>query len=214
MRIKGKTILITAGPTHEKIDDVRYIGNYSTGKMGYSIAKASNELGANVSLISGPTNLNPPEVKKFTQVQSAHEMYEAVISNYRNVDIIIMTAAVADYTPKYPYKGKIKKKSDELSVELVRTKDILQSIGNLKNKNQLSVGFALESENLIEYAKSKLEKKNADLIIANYSNKENSGFSSDNNTVTLVSKDEIKELKTAPKSELAFTILKYIEDNF
>lgn len=211
-KLSGKKVLITAGPTLEKIDDVRYISNHSSGKMGYSLAIAAQEMGAKVTLISGPVNIPIPDSINIINIFSAQEMYDEVMKVQSKNDILIMCAAVSDFTLKDTFKGKIKKGNDEsLILKLDRTKDILAELGEIKTSKQILIGFALESENVIENAKSKLINKKCDYIILNSSNKENSGFSGDKNTVTILSKfKEIKSLPTMSKSKLAFEILNEI----
>lgn len=189
--LKGKKVLVNAGPTYEKIDDVRFIGNFSSGKMGYAIARNAQKLGADVTLVSGPTALNAPENIETISVFSAEEMYNEVIKRHNESDIIILSAAVADFTPKEKYNGKIKKElaQDSMNVELIKTKDILLESGLIKKTNQILVGFALESENEIENGFKKMKNKNCDMIIVNSANKPDSGFSGDNNTITILTKD-------------------------
>ncbi len=188
--LAGKNILVTAGPTVEAIDEVRFLTNRSTGKMGYAIAQCAAKRGANVTLISGPVNIQAPEVSRFISVKSAQEMYEQAICAYSQADIVIKTAAVADYTPKSYISGKMEKSGD-LSLELVRTKDILAEMGKLK-QHQILVGFAAQTHNLEEYAKQKLAKKNLDMICANDVSKADIGFGSDNNSVLIIKKDGSK----------------------
>jgi phosphopantothenoylcysteine decarboxylase / phosphopantothenate---cysteine ligase len=203
--------LITAGPTREKIDPVRFFTNYSSGKMGYALAEAAKKLGNDVKLISGPTNLKIPAGIKFIQIESAAEMYSAVMAVYKNYDVIIMVAAVADYRPKEINNHKLKKKSGDLIISMERTEDILLELSKYVTDDQILVGFAAETDNVIEYAKGKLIKKNLDWIIANKVGSVNSGFTSDDNSVTMLSKhgDEI-ELALMSKKEIAENILKTI----
>lgn len=182
-KLKGKKVLITAGPTIEKIDPVRYITNRSTGKMGYAIAKEAYLMGAEVILVTGPTNIDKPEVSKIINVESADEMYENVLE-FKDSDVVIMTAAVSDYKPSNFSNQKIKKNDDDLVIELSRNKDILFEIGKIK-ESQLLVGFAAETENIKEYANKKLKKKNLDFIVANDVSKKEIGFGSDLNKVTI-----------------------------
>jgi len=184
--LEGKKVLITAGPTYEPIDEVRYIGNYSSGKMGFSLAHAASLRGAEVTLISGPVALNTPRNVNRVDVTTAGEMFEAVKANFVGQDFIIMSAAVADYKPKSVYEGKIKKsKTEALSIETERTTDILEFLGNIKKDFKL-VGFALESANEIEYAKDKIVKKNLDMIVVNNPRVEGSGFGTDTNVITII----------------------------
>lgn len=191
--LQGKRVLITSGPTREKIDDVRFISNHSSGKMGFALATVAHELGAEVTVISGPVSIPKPTKVNVVDVESAEEMYQQTLRRSSEYDIAIMAAAVADFTPKYSFEGKIKKeKTDtELILELTQSKDILATIGAMKKEHQYVVGFALESEHVMEYAKSKLKRKNCDMIIANQANVHNSGFGGDNNTVTIITKSQV-----------------------
>ena len=206
--LKGKKILVTAGPTYEAIDPVRFIGNHSSGKMGFDIANEAANKGAEVILISGPTHLNVKNNSiQLIRVTSAQDMYDACHENYHNVDVAIAAAAVADYRPKNIANQKIKKNESSFSIELEKTKDILASLGEQK-KNQFLIGFALETENEIEHAKQKIQKKNLDLIVLNSLNDKGAGFGVPTNKVTFISKDfvvEPKELKT--KEEVAQDII-------
>ena len=197
--LKGKKILITAGPTYEAIDPVRFIGNHSSGKMGFDIANEAANKGAEVILVTGPTHLNVQNSTiKLIRVISAQEMYDACHEFYNSVDVAIAAAAVADYRPKNVANQKIKKNDTTFSIELEKTKDILASLGEQK-KNQYLIGFALETENEIEHAKQKIQKKNLDLIVLNSLNDEGAGFGKATNKVTFISKDftiEPKELKS------------------
>lgn len=184
--LEGKKVLITAGPTYEPIDEVRYIGNYSSGKMGFSLAHAASLRGAEVTLISGPVALKTPRNVNRVYVTTAGEMFEAVKANMIGQDFVIMSAAVADYKPKSVYDGKIKKSNTEsLSIETERTTDILEFLGSNKKDFKL-VGFALESANEIEYAKDKIVKKNLDMIVVNNPRVEGSGFGTDTNVITII----------------------------
>ncbi|MNX12568.1 Coenzyme A biosynthesis bifunctional protein CoaBC [compost metagenome] len=186
--LKGKKILITAGPTYEAIDPVRFIGNHSSGKMGYDIAASAANLGASVILVSGPTNCKVQNsLIKVIHVVSAEEMYNACHEYYADVDVAIAAAAVADYKPKIMAAQKIKKAADEFTIELEKTKDILASLGAIK-KNQFLIGFALETENEIENAKQKIQKKNLDLIVLNSLQDIGAGFGKDTNKVTFIDK--------------------------
>ncbi|MQP23686.1 bifunctional phosphopantothenoylcysteine decarboxylase/phosphopantothenate--cysteine ligase CoaBC [Flavobacterium sp. LMO8] len=197
--LKGKKILITAGPTYEAIDPVRFIGNHSSGKMGFDIANEAANKGAEVILVSGPSHLSVQNASvKLIRVTSAQDMYDACHKYYENVDVAIAAAAVADYRPKNVADQKIKKDDSAFSIELEKTKDILASFGEQK-KNQFLIGFALETENEIEHAKKKIQKKNLDLIVLNSLNDEGAGFGKPTNKVTFISKDfiiEPKELKS------------------
>lgn len=188
--LAGKNIMITAGPTQEALDPVRFIGNRSTGKMGIALALATANRGAHVTLILGPTYLSVDHPSITTvAVQSAHDMYEASVAAFANADIAIMAAAVADYTPNVVAKQKIKKKSDNLIVELVRSKDIAATLGKTKTDKQLLIGFALESENEVANAKSKIQRKNFDFIVLNSLQDKGAGFQHDTNKVTIIHKD-------------------------
>ena len=206
--LAGKTVLITAGRTEEAIDPVRYISNRSSGQMGYSLAIAARKLGAEVILVSGPTELSQPEgLKKFIKVRSAQEMYEATIKEFSKVDIAIACAAVADYKPKNYSTEKIKKKDGDMTIVLDRNPDILFEMGKLKDK-QFLVGFAAETENIIENAIGKLKRKNLDMIVANNA----SNMQKTTNQIRIIkSENSIKEIPEKEKSQLAFDILKEIE---
>lgn len=206
--LKGKKILITAGPTYEAIDPVRFIGNHSSGKMGFDIANEAANNGAEVILITGPTHLNVKNASiQLIRVTSAQDMYDACHQFYTNVDVAIAAAAVADYRPKNVAQQKIKKNDSSFTIELEKTKDILASLGEQK-KNQFLIGFALETENEIEHAKQKIQKKNLDLIVLNSLKDKGAGFGQPTNKVTFISKDfqiEPKELKS--KEEVAQDII-------
>ena len=211
--LKGKCIIVTAGPTVESIDPMRYITNRSTGKMGYSIAKEAIERGADVTLITGPTNLTPPQnLKKLVKIESAKDMYEAVLANLDENDVVIKSAAVADYKPKNYSNKKIKKSDDDLVIELDRNKDIAQEIGKIKN-NKILVGFAAETNDLIENASLKIKKKNLDFIVANDLTKEGAGFGVDTNIVKIIDKEgNITEYPKIKKEEVANIILDKIKE--
>ena len=211
--LKGKSIIVTAGPTVESIDPMRYITNRSTGKMGYSIAKEAVERGADVTLITGPTNLNPPQnLKKIVKIESANEMYEAVLENLDENDVIIKSAAVADYKPKHYSNKKIKKSEDDLFIELDRNKDIALEIGKIK-EDKILVGFAAETNDLIENANLKIKKKNLDFIVANDLTKEGAGFGVDTNIVKIIDKEgNITEYPKMKKEEVANIILDKIKE--
>lgn len=211
--LNGKSIIVTAGPTVESIDPMRYITNRSTGKMGYSIAKEAIERGADVTLITGPTNLTPPQnLKKLVKIESAKDMYEAVLENLDENDVVIKSAAVADYKPKNYSNKKIKKSDDDLVIELDRNKDIAQEIGKIKN-NKILVGFAAETNDLIENASLKIKKKNLDFIVANDLTKEGAGFGVDTNIVKIIDKEgNITEYPKMKKEEVANIILDKIKE--
>ncbi|QIE60714.1 bifunctional phosphopantothenoylcysteine decarboxylase/phosphopantothenate--cysteine ligase CoaBC [Rasiella rasia] len=209
--LRGKKVLITAGPTYEAIDPVRFIGNHSSGKMGYAIADAAANLGAEVVLVSGPSvvALRNPFVNKIA-VTSAKEMYEAVHAHFDSCNVAILSAAVADYRPVSVASEKIKKKEGSLTLQLEKTEDILASIGKIK-ASQFLVGFALETQNELENAKIKLEKKNLDLIVLNSLKDKGAGFKGDTNKVTFVTKDnKVVPFSVKPKTEVAKDILEYI----
>ncbi|MGI9526851.1 MAG: bifunctional phosphopantothenoylcysteine decarboxylase/phosphopantothenate--cysteine ligase CoaBC [Weeksellaceae bacterium] len=209
--LKGKKVLISAGPTYEAIDPVRFIGNHSSGKMGYALAKEAQVLGAEVTLVSGPSTetVEGYDIHRIN-VKSALDMLEAMQSNFDSSNIVIMSAAVADYRPKETADQKIKKKTDEMSIALVKNPDILQTLGQNKGSKFL-VGFALETQNAIENAKSKLARKNADLIVLNSLEDKDAGFGTDTNKVTFITKDHdpiFHEVKS--KTDVAKDILNFI----
>lgn len=206
----GKKVLVTAGPTQEAIDPVRYITNHSSGKMGYAIAKVAAMRGADVILVSGPVSITPFVGVDKIDVVSAADMFNAVTANSDDCDIIIMCSAVADYTPSEYSEQKMKKSDSDLSISLSRTQDILKYLGEHKRKGQKIVGFSMETENLIENSRKKLETKNADLICANSINGSNTGFVTDTNRVTLISATATEELPLCSKEETAFLILQHI----
>ncbi|RHW36463.1 bifunctional phosphopantothenoylcysteine decarboxylase/phosphopantothenate--cysteine ligase CoaBC [Neobacillus notoginsengisoli] len=206
--LKGKTILVTAGPTRERIDPVRFISNDSSGKMGYAIAEEAVKKGANVILVSGPVTIQPPNGAMVIDVESAEEMYHAILSNFDKADIVIKSAAVSDYRPKTSYEYKVKKKPGDETIELERTKDILKELGTLKT-HQVLIGFAAETNNLEEYARKKLLEKNVDLIVANNVKTKGAGFGSETNIVTLFRRDGSGEsLPIMSKHEVAKRILR------
>jgi phosphopantothenoylcysteine decarboxylase/phosphopantothenate--cysteine ligase len=207
LNLVGKTVIITAGPTREKIDPVRYISNHSTGKMGYAIAEEAQKAGAKVLLISGPVSLTPPKGVQVIMVESAQEMYDEVLSRFAEADIVIKSAAVADYRPKMYVDHKIKKQPGKQVIELERTKDILLDLGQKKDK-QILIGFAAETDHVEEYAQKKLKAKNADMIVANNLHQEGAGFGTDTNIVTFYKKDgSSKCLPKLSKNEVARKIL-------
>ena len=210
---KGKRVVITAGPTQEAIDPVRYISNHSSGKMGYEIAKAIRDFGAIVTIVSGPVSLEKPAGIQVISVRSAQEMYEEVNTLNHGADILIFVAAVADYAPLNVSDKKIKKKEGEMSIELVRTTDIAGTLGKLKAKNQISVGFALETDNAKENALRKLESKNLDMIVLNSLQDKGAGFRYDTNKITVVKRNgELTEFPLKSKSEVALDILSKLEE--
>ena len=208
--MKGKRVLVTAGPTREAIDPVRFITNHSSGKMGYAIARVAAMRGAEVTLVSGPVSIKPFVGIDKVDVVSAADMFEAVAENSNDSDIIIMCSAVADYTPAAYSEQKMKKADSDLSLSLARTKDILKYLGEHKKLGQKIVGFSMETENLIENSRKKLEKKNADLICANSINGKDTGFVVDTNRVTLISAANTEELPLCSKEETAALILQHI----
>ncbi|MDI2589306.1 bifunctional phosphopantothenoylcysteine decarboxylase/phosphopantothenate--cysteine ligase CoaBC [Psychrobacillus sp. NEAU-3TGS] len=208
--LKGKKVVVTAGPTRERIDPVRFLTNFSSGKMGYAMAEAAADLGAETILISGPVSINPPSNVKLVSVESAKEMYEAVVEQFDNTSIVIKTAAVADYKPKEVHDRKMKKQPGEATIVLERTTDILAALGERKT-TQLLIGFAAETNDVTHYAKGKLEKKNADYIVANDVTEAGSGFGTDTNSVTLVGKNDVEiHFAHLPKKELAIQLLQTI----
>lgn len=213
--LKGKNILITAGPTYESIDPVRFIGNHSSGKMGYDIAVAAANEGANVTLVSGPTHLTiTNSLIKVVKVTSAEEMYNACHEYFDMADAMVAAAAVADYRPKTVAAQKIKKSESEFAIALEKTKDILSSLGAVK-KNQFLIGFALETENEIENAKQKIRKKNLDLIVLNSLNDKGAGFGKATNKVTFIDKNFVTEpLELKTKEEVATDIIKKIKTHY
>ena len=206
----GKKVLVTAGPTQESIDPVRYITNHSSGKMGYAVAKAAMLRGADVTLVSGQTALTPPMFVKYVQITTAEEMYQEVISRSDEQDIIIKAAAVADYRPKTVYENKVKKKEGQMAIELERTKDILAYLGEHKKENQFLCGFSMETENMIGNSRAKLQKKNLDMVAANNVKVEGAGFQGDTNVMTLITQDQEIALPLMSKEEAANKILDII----
>lgn len=203
--LAGQKALVTAGPTHEAIDPVRYIGNHSSGKMGYALAAELLRLGADVTLVSGPTALDPPAGTQFIPVTSAADMLEACLAHFPAADITIMSAAVADYSPKTAANLKIKKTEGEhLAIELVKTADILATLGQQKRENQLLVGFALETHDEHASALDKLHRKNLDFIVLNSMRDEGAGFAGDNNKITIIDRNNVTSVfDMKPKTEVA-----------
>jgi phosphopantothenoylcysteine decarboxylase/phosphopantothenate--cysteine ligase len=200
-------VLITAGPTQEALDPVRYLTNHSTGKMGYAIAKMAALRGAEVTLVSGPTNLAPLPFVRMVNVVSAADMFEAVSGQAAQADMIFMAAAIADYTPASFSDNKIKKKDGDMSIPLNRTQDILKWLGENRRADQVICGFSMETENLIENSRAKLAKKNADMICANNLKVEGAGFGVDTNVITVITKDNLTELPLQSKDDAANQIL-------
>lgn len=209
----GKKVLVTAGPTMEKIDPVRFISNHSTGKMGYAIAKNAMLRGADVTLITGKTSISPPPFVKVISVTSARDMFEAVAAHMNGQDIIIKSAAVADYRPINPAEEKIKKKEGDMSIALERTEDILKYIGEHRTEHQFICGFSMETENMVENSRKKLEEKKADMIVANNLKQKGAGFGTDTNIVTFITKDKVLEKPIMTKKEVAGEILDFILEN-
>jgi len=206
----GKTVVITAGPTREKIDPVRFISNHSSGKMGYALAEQAKKQGADVILISGPVSLPTPSGMKVVKVESAAEMYDSVLSYFASADVVIKTAAVADYRPKIAHEHKVKKQQGDIFIEMERTQDILLELGAQKRK-QILVGFAAETDNIAEYAQKKLHAKNADMIVANNVKTKGAGFGTDTNIVTLFKRNgEVTELPIMSKQAVAEKIIEEI----
>lgn len=203
----GKKVIVTAGPTQESIDPVRYITNHSTGKMGYELARAAMLRGAEVTLVSGVTALEPPLFVDFVQVESAGDMFEAMKARYLDNDIIIKAAAVADYKPKTVANDKMKKKDGEMSIELDRTQDILKYMGEHRREGQFYCGFSMETQNMLENSRVKLDKKNIDMVVANNLKVAGSGFGTDTNVVTMISKQEEIQLELLTKEMVAHKIL-------
>ena len=202
-----KNLLVTAGPTIEAIDPVRFISNHSTGKMGYAIAQVAMQRGANVTLVTGPTNIEPPAFVNVVPVKSAAEMFDAVTSVSDKQDIIIKAAAVADYTPEQVATEKIKKKDGDNQIRLTRTKDILKYLGEHKKEGQFLCGFSMETEHMLENSQKKLHKKNLDMVVANNVKVDGAGFGVDTNVVTFIGADEVKELPMMTKDEVAVALL-------
>ena len=205
--MQGLNVFVTAGPTVEKLDPVRYITNHSSGKMGYAIAEAAAKRGAKVTLVSGPVHIKPPMFAKIVNVQSAEDMYNAVMSNLPECDILIKAAAVADYTVKDISDEKIKKSDSDFSLELVRTKDILKAAGENKTDSQVICGFSMETNNLIGNSQKKLFSKNCDMIVANNLKDDGAGFGVDTNKITIITKDNINSFDVLSKKQAAVEVL-------
>lgn len=208
--LAGKKILVTAGPTRESIDPVRYITNHSTGKMGYAIARVAACRGAEVTLVTGPTHIEKPGFVKTVEVESAKEMMRAVLLESKGQDAIIKAAAVADYRPAVTSQEKIKKESGEMNIPLERTDDILAYLGQHKREGQFLCGFSMETENVLENSRAKLKKKNLDMVVANSLKQEGAGFGTDTNVVTLITGDGEEALKKMSKEAVADRILSRI----
>lgn len=205
--LEGKHVLVTAGPTQESLDPVRYLTNHSTGKMGYAIAKMAMLRGADVTLVSGPTNIAPPPFIRVIRIKSAQDMFEAVAEHAPNADFIFKAAAVADYTPADYHDNKIKKKDGDLSIPLKRTQDILKYLGEHRMPDQVICGFSMETENMLENSRLKLHKKNVDMICANNLKVAGAGFGVDTNIITVITKDHVIELPLQSKEAAANAIL-------
>ena len=205
--LEGKKVLVTAGPTQEALDPVRYLTNHSTGKMGYAIARMAMLRGADVTLVSGPTAITPPPFVKVVNIKSAQDMFEAVTANAPESDFIFKAAAVADYTPADYVDNKIKKKDGDLSIPLKRTQDILKYLGEHRREGQVICGFSMETENMLENSRAKLAKKNVDMICANNLKQAGAGFGVDTNVITVITKDNITELPLQSKEAAASAIL-------
>ncbi|WP_431029425.1 bifunctional phosphopantothenoylcysteine decarboxylase/phosphopantothenate--cysteine ligase CoaBC [Lysinibacillus sp. LZ02] len=209
--LKGKKVVVSAGPTRERVDPVRFLTNFSTGKMGYSMAEAARDLGADVVLVSGPTNLPKPTGMTVIDVESAQNMFDAIWAQYESADIVIKTAAVADYRPKNVHGQKMKKQPGDAALELERTTDILATLGANKT-HQLLIGFAAETNDVESYGAQKLQKKNADYIVANDVTEAGSGFGTDTNSVILIGQDYKQKFAHLPKKELARQLLETIAE--
>lgn len=205
--MKGLKVLVTAGPTQEAVDPVRFLTNHSSGRMGYSIAKACMLRGADVTLVTGRTALTPPLFVDVVPVVSAKDMYDAVISRSDEMDIIIKAAAVADYRPVHVAEEKVKKSDSSFSLELERTDDILKYLGEHKKPGQFLCGFSMETENMLENSRKKLEKKHLDMIAANNLNVPGAGFETTTNIITIITPDSVKELELMSKDDAAFRLL-------
>ena len=203
----GKRVLVTAGPTQESLDPVRYLTNHSSGKMGYAIAKMAMLRGAQVTLVSGPTNIAPPPFVDVVKIASAQDMFDAVAAHCERADFIFKAAAVADYTPADYNDNKIKKKDGDMSIPLKRTQDILKHLGEHRHEGQVICGFSMETENMLENSRAKLVKKNVDMICANNLKVAGAGFGVDTNIITLITKDNVTELPLLSKEEAACAIL-------
>ena len=205
--MEGKKVLVTAGPTQESLDPVRYLTNHSTGKMGYAIAKMAMLRGADVTLVTGPTAIQPPPFVNVVNVVSAQDMFEAVAANASDADLIFKAAAVADYTPASYDDNKIKKKDGDMAIPLKRTQDILKYLGENRRPGQVICGFSMETQNMIENSRAKLTKKNVDMICANNLKQAGAGFGVDTNVITLITKDDMAELPLLSKEEAGNAIL-------
>ena len=213
MDLKGKKIMITAGPTYEKIDPVRFIGNYSSGKMGYALAECCAERGAEVILVSGPVSITEkhPNIRKIS-VESAEEMYQAAVREFTGSDAAILCAAVADFTPESQSEQKIKREKEDLVLRLKPTHDIAAALGKLKKENQIITGLARETNDEVEHAKDKLERKNLDFIVLNSLNDKGAGFRHDTNKITIIDKNSVTEFPLKDKKEVAADIINHLAE--
>ncbi len=207
--LAGKKVLVTAGPTRESLDPVRFITNRSTGKMGYAIAKAAMLRGAQVTLVSGPTSLPRPPFMDVIDIESAEEMFQAVATAAEKADLVFMSAAVADYTPETYCDNKIKKKDGDMAIPLKRTQDILKYLGQHRREGQILCGFSMETENMLENSRKKLDSKQVDMICANNLKTEGAGFGVDTNVITLITKNTMVELPLQSKDAAAHAILDF-----
>ena len=205
--MKGMKVLVTAGPTQEAVDPVGYLTNHSTGKMGYAIAKVCMLRGASVTLVTGQTTLPKPDFVEVVEVKSAREMFEAVVSRQSEMDIIVKAAAVADYRPQYVSGEKVKKSGDHMILELEKTDDILEYLGTHKKKGQFLCGFSMETENMLENSRKKLDKKNLDMVVANNLKEAGAGFGTDTNVITIITRDGVLSLDLMSKEEAAGKIM-------
>lgn len=205
--MEGKKVLVTAGPTQEPLDPVRYLTNHSSGKMGYALARTAMLRGAEVTLISGPTTITPPPFVKLVRIQSAQDMFDAVAAHASQADLIFKAAAVADYTPLEYADQKIKKAEGDMSIPLKRTSDILKYLGENRRPGQVICGFSMETENMLENSRKKLEKKNVDMICANNLKQSGAGFGVDTNVITLITRDSVVELPLQSKDSVSGVIL-------
>ena len=205
--LTGKKVLVTAGPTQEALDPVRYLTNHSSGKMGYAIAKTAMLRGAQVTLVSGPTSISPPPFVEVVEVVSAQDMFQAVTSRQEKADFIFKAAAVADYTPADYSDDKVKKREGDLSIPLKRTQDILKHLGEHRRPDQIICGFSMETRDMLENSRVKLEKKNVDMICANNLKVDGAGFGVDTNVITLITRDRVEELPLLSKEAAAGRIL-------
>lgn len=208
--LEGKHVLVTAGPTMEAIDPVRFISNHSSGKMGYAIAKEAMLRGAKVTLVTGKTSVKPPMFVDVVNVVSAQDMYDAVMERSDKQDVIVKSAAVSDYTPTQVSDEKVKKQDGDMSIDLKRTKDILKALGEKKKSDQILCGFSMETQDMLNNSKAKLEKKNADIIVANNLKEEGAGFGGDTNVVTFITRDGQKELPMMTKDQVAKQLWDFI----